>query len=502
MNRREFVKLGSLASASLVFGYPSRFRSPSGIPWNDLACGLAGKVVLPGSEQYESAYRTFIRRFDYIRPAAVVIAENEADVVEAVRFARRYGIHAVPRSGGHSFGGYSTTDGMVIDTKRLSGVQVTDQHAAVGGGALIIDAQEALRGHGLGLPTGTCPSVGLAGLALGGGIGLTGRRYGLTSDRLTGARVVLADGSVVQTDSQRKPDLYWALRGAGGGNFGIVTRMDFLAHPVGDVTVFRMEWPWSAAVALIDAWQRWAPSAPDDLTSDLSLSAGNTVDEEPVAHVNGQFLGDQADAERLIARLESMVGTKPLQVDAVATMPYHAAVMYWAGCADSTVSACHVVGTTPDGTLERYEYRLTKSQLFNRPLPRAGLDSIIRGLLADRVPGYGRDLEFAALGGAYNRVAPDATAFYHRDCLFDIKYATDISMAAAPSVKESGTRWIEHIAAAMLPWSSGRSYQNYIDPSLTNWRQAYYGQNYERLRRVKERYDPAHFFRFAQAIGE
>ena len=277
MNRRKFLQWGSLASASLVLGCQSPSpRGPSAIPWNDLASGLDGKVVLPGSGEYESSYPTFIKRFDHIRPAGLVIAENEADVVEAVRFAKRYGIHVVARSGGHSFGGYSTTEGMVIDLKRLAAVQVADQRASIGGGALIIDAQAALQEHGLGLPTGSCPTVGLAGLALGGGLGDTGRRYGLTSDRLTGARVVLADGSVVETDSQREPELFWALRGAGGGNFGIVTRMDFLAHPVTDVTVFSVQWPWSAAAAVIDAWQRWAPYGPDELTSGLDLSADDS----------------------------------------------------------------------------------------------------------------------------------------------------------------------------------------------------------------------------------
>lgn len=502
MKRRNFLQLGSLASASLVLGCGSSPRGPSAIPWNDLASGLDGQVVLPGSEQYESTYPTFIKRFDHIRPAGVVIPANETDVVESVRFAERYGIHAVARAGGHSFGGYSTTEGMVIDLRRLSGVHVADRHASIGGGALIIDAQAALREHGLGLPTGTCPSVGLAGLALGGGLGSTGRRYGFTSDNLTGAQVVLADGSVVETDSRREPDLFWALRGAGGGNFGIVTRMDFLAHAVTDVTVFSVEWPWSSATALIDAWQQWAPHGPDELTSGLTLSAGDTLEEAPVALVDGQVLGDQADTERLIGRLESMVGTQPVRIPEIATMPYHSAVMHSAGCAESTVSGCHVAGVTPDGTLSRYEHRLTKSQLFNRPLPQAGLDTVVGELLADRATGYGRELEFAALGGAYNRVAPDATAFFHRDCLFDIKYATNIEMTAASSVKESGTRWIERIAAAMLPWASGRSFQNYLDPSLTNWREAYYGSNYERLQKVKRIYDPARFFRFAQAVGE
>jgi FAD/FMN-containing dehydrogenase len=503
MNRRKFLQWGSLATASLALGCQSpSLPRPSTIPWNDLASGLDGKLVLPGSGGYESSYPTFIKRFDHIRPAGVVIAENEADVVEAVRFAKRYGIHVVARSGGHSFGGYSTTEGMVIDLKRLAAVQVADQHASIGGGALIIDAHAALQEHGLGLPTGSCPTVGLAGLALGGGLGDTGRRYGLTSDRLTGARVVLADGAVMETASQREPELFWALRGGGGGNFGIVTRMDFLAHPVTDVTVFSVQWPWSVAAAVIDAWQRWAPSGSDELTSNLGLSAGDSLDDPPVVQVGGQVLGDRADSERLIGQLEAMVGRQPSDAPDIATMPYHAAVMDGAGCADRTVAACHVPGENPEGTLSRYEYRLTKSQLFNRPLPQAGIDRVIGEVLAERVAGYDRDLEFASLGGAYNRIAPDATAFVHRDCLFNIKYATNIDMSAAESVKESGARWIERIAAAMTTWTSGQAYQNYIDPSLANWQEAYYGPNYRRLRQVKHRYDPDRFFTFAQAIDE
>src|SRR5436305_1268144 len=111
MNRREFLQWGSLASASLALGCQSSPTGPSTVPWQDLARGLAGEVVLPGNEKYESTYPSFIKRYDYIRPAAVIIAGNEADVVEAVRFAQRYRIHAVARSGGHSFGGYSSTDG-------------------------------------------------------------------------------------------------------------------------------------------------------------------------------------------------------------------------------------------------------------------------------------------------------------------------------------------------------------------------------------------------------
>src|SRR5207247_7511275 len=165
------------------------------------------------------------------------------------------------RGGGHSYGGYSTTPGVVIDVSRIAGVQVvpTGRTATVGAGARLIDVYDALWRHGLTIPAGSCATVGIAGLTLGGGVGFSARQLGLTCDRLHSAQVVLASGTAVRCSAAEHRDLFWALRGGGGGNFGIVTHFTFRPAPVDKVATFSIEWPWAQAEQAVAAWQKFAP---------------------------------------------------------------------------------------------------------------------------------------------------------------------------------------------------------------------------------------------------
>src|SRR5207247_6096094 len=162
--------------------------------------------------------------------------------------ARRHALRIVARSGGHSYGGYSTTPGVVVDVSRLKAVAL-DRHgrAVVGAGARLIDVYETLAQHGRTVPAGSCPSVGIAGLALGGGVGFAARKFGLTCDNLLQATIVTASGRALVCNAHEHADLYWALRGGGGGNFGIVTRLVFRTHPVANVATCTLEWPWADA---------------------------------------------------------------------------------------------------------------------------------------------------------------------------------------------------------------------------------------------------------------
>lgn len=180
-------------------------------------------MLLPDSEAYEWARKPFIARFGEIKPWAVIRCEAPEDVREVIAFARHNGIRVAVRGGGHSVAGYSSTRGIVIDLAPMNSVAVTDGMARAGAGTRISELCETLDEHGLAIPAGTCPSVGIAGLTLGGGLGILGRAYGLTSDSLLAAQVVLADGRIVECDQYHRADLFWALRGAGAGNFGVVT---------------------------------------------------------------------------------------------------------------------------------------------------------------------------------------------------------------------------------------------------------------------------------------
>lgn len=237
---------------------------PSPADWRSLDRAITGDVLLPGSTAYAGAKQLFNPRFDTAHPAAVVRVANAHDVSTALRFARRHRVALTPRSGGHSYVGDSTGTGqMVIDVRHLRSVRYSPATgiAGVGAGTNLYAVHAALAAHDRTIPTGSCPTVGAAGLTLGGGLGADSRAHGLTSDRLRSVTLVLADGSVVTADATRSPDLYWTARGGGGGNFGVVTELAYATHPSGAMGLFLLTFPAASAVRVLTGWARWMASA-------------------------------------------------------------------------------------------------------------------------------------------------------------------------------------------------------------------------------------------------
>ena len=317
------------------------------------------------------------------------------------------------------------------------------------------------------MPAGCGPTVGIAGLTLGGGLGLLGRRNGLTCDALLGARVVLADGRVVDCDLDREPELFWALRGAGGGQFGVVTSLVFatVAEPRG--TRFELHWPEAAAAGVVAGWQDWASEAPDDVTVNLSLVAEPGHPLRVV--VFGAALRDAEPAIALLERLAVRVGVRP-------AIRYH--VLTWRDLKRSFAGP-----QSPGAVLT-----VGRSEFFSRPMPASAVVPLIDELTSGAAPGR-RELSFTAMGGAYNRVPADATAFVHRSERFLLDH-----------VARGGDQWLDRSWARAHAHASGRVYPNFPDPDLGDWATAYHGGNAERLRAVKRRYDPERLFRFPQAI--
>ena len=229
-------------------------------------------------------------------------AARVADVQNAVRWARQQGIPLRARSGGHSYEGWSVVDGgLVIDVGGLTDIAVDTARgeAVVGAGVRLRDLYRRLADYGVAIPAGTCPGVGIAGLTLGGGIGFLSRQYGLTCDNLLAVELVGAQGDVLRASEEENPDLFWALRGGGGGNFGIATAFTFRVHRIGEVAVFEMTWPWDDVAEVLDAWQRWAPFADDRLTVGFAVP-------DPGAGVviaSGQFTGSRTELHTLIEPL-------------------------------------------------------------------------------------------------------------------------------------------------------------------------------------------------------
>src|SRR5918995_932520 len=400
--------------------------------WHKLRGPLAGEVVLPGSSAYKSARKPAIPRFHAATPQAIVLCKAPDDVRETISFARRSGLGVTTRSGGHCFAGRSSTKGVVIDVSSMRSVSVSGDAATVGAGARLGDVYDALDGHGITIPAGCGPSVGISGLTLGGGMGILGRRFGLTSDHLLGADVVLADGSMVEC-----------------------------------------------------AWQDWAPDAPDELAASLHVFAPDDPDRPPVVSVSGAMLGTESDTRDLLDELVAQV-----RVDPTSATFEHA----------SYREIKHYLAEHGPGDERPDGHPYNKSEFFREPLPVEAVKTLVENLSEGRIMGQSRELDFTPWAGAYNRVPAGATAFAHREERFLLLHVAVVEPDAPAAERDAARDWLARSWASVHPWGTGRGYPNFPDPDLEDWARAYHGTNFERLARVKARYDPDGFFRFHQSI--
>jgi FAD/FMN-containing dehydrogenase len=495
MDRRRFVAAAGSATALQLVGCGGAAAPapPSGPNWAALSAGLQGSLLLPGAAAFATAAPVFNAIYDATVPQALVRCASAADVAFALAFAVQNDLAVTPRSGGHGYTGNATGTGLVIDVGAMNAITPGTGTATIGAGAKLVDIYDQLSSQGVCIPSGSCPTIGIAGITQGGGIGVVDRAYGLTCDSLVSAQVVLADGSIVTCDATTHADLFWALRGGGGGNFGIVTTMTFTTFATSDLVSFSAGFYWADAADVIAAWQAWPQTAPDTLWANVVLVA-NGKSYGPTVAVSGMFIGSAADFAPIWTAFLASVGAAPASQSA---QPQSFRDAMLASCGDLTVSQCHLASETSDGSVARDAF-VASSDFFDAPLPLAGIQALLDGVSAQEQAG-GLYVIMDLMGGAIGSVAPDATAFVHRNALFSAQYylgglgGSSAEVASARGVA-SGLR------AAMAPWSSGEAYQNYLDPDISNWQQAYYGANYVRLMQVKAAYDPNRVFDPAQGI--
>ncbi|MFJ2608006.1 MULTISPECIES: FAD-binding oxidoreductase [unclassified Streptomyces] len=465
--------------------------------WTALGRGLDGTLVRPGEAEWAAARQLYNTRFDDLKPAAVAYVAHTDDIRTALAYARAHGVKVSIRNGGHSYGGWSSGDGrLIVDVSRLNKVRASGDTAVVGAGAKLIDVYRTLAAKGTTIPAGSCPTVGVSGLVLGGGHGVVSRAYGLTCDSLTQATLITADGKQLTANATTNKDLFWALRGAGNGNFGVVTELHFTTHPAPQAVSGFLSWPWSKAAAVFKAWQEWGPSQPDEIWSSLHLdaSAGGT----PTISVAAFSLGTYGELQNAVDRLAHLAGADATSVS-LRRRGYEEAMEIYAGCSSFSAQAqCHLPGTTPgrspEGALGRETYA-AHSDFFDRSLPEAGIQKLLAQLTSVR--GGSGSIAFTALGGAVNRVSPTATAFVHRRSRMLTQYIGAWKAGTSGTAVRS---WLSGAHTAMKPYASGAAYQNYIDPTLTDWRKAYYGDAATRLTRLKKQYDPTAFFTYPQSL--
>ncbi|MCX4828368.1 FAD-binding oxidoreductase [Streptomyces sp. NBC_01016] len=497
---------GNSASASSGSSAPIRSTSASASSTVRAAANLAGlakdldgSLVRPGESSWAAAHQLYNTRFDTLKPRAVAYVSGTDDIRTTLAYARAHKVPLSIRNGGHSYAGWSSGNGhLILDVSRMKSVRASGGEAVVGAGAKLIDVYRALAAKGVTIPAGSCPTVGVSGLTLGGGHGVVSRAYGLTCDSLTQATIVTADGKELTANATSHKDLFWALRGAGNGQFGVVTELRFKTHPAPQAVSAYMSWPWSKAATVLKAWQKWGPEQADEIWSSLHIAGapgGN-----PTVSVAAFSLGTYTELQNAVDRLaDGPGGPGPATSVSLKRRSYEESMEVYAGCsAFSEDAQCHLPGATPGrdsaGALQRETYAAA-SDFFDRNLSDAGVRTLLKQL--ENVKSGAGSVALTALGGAINRVDPTATAFVHRRARMLAQYI----VSWQPTTSGSAARdWLSSAHASMRPYASGAAYQNYADASLKNWKQAYYGDAAPRLTKVKHTYDPSDFFTFPQSL--
>ena len=486
MHRRDFVRRASaaLVAAPLLGSGKTSLAVPpcrgrvTDADLDAFGASLDGTLVLPTDAAYANARLAYARRHS-AAPLAVVRASSVEDVVATVRFARERSLSLVPRSGGHSYVGASVGNGIVLDVAAIQSITYpADDRVRIGAGAKLGAVYSRLHcDRGLALPSGTCGSVGIAGVTLGGGYGIESRGDGLTADRLRRATVVLADGSVAVAEAASHPRLFWALRGGGGGAFGVVTDLDFEPVPSRPRWRAQVTYAWPDAEAAFLAWEQFVAGGPDPAIGSISVVSTNPSWTTP--RFRAQFYSSEgADHARAVAESTVPEGVRPMNIATIsiaapacpATVPVDAA---W-----GKQKSCMV--HKPVGAEGFAPVRSWFDARWNDP-------SIPRGETAQ--------LLFDAYGGAIADVAADATAFVHRNAIYSAQFITWWSASTPPSTVERHLAWIRGLYDDARPRFGPGCYANYCDEDLLDWPTAYWGANLPALQKVKATYDPDGFFR-------
>jgi FAD/FMN-containing dehydrogenase len=434
---------------------------------------LRGEIVQPGDADYDTVRQLWNGMMDR-RPAAILRCAGTADVVAALEFARGSGLPLAVRSGGHSIGGNSSCDGgLMIDLSLMKAIQIDapGRAARAEAGVLLSGLDAATQAHGLAASSGVVGHTGIAGLTLGGGMGRLMRKYGLTSDTLLSAEVVLADGRVVTASETENPDLFWALRG-GGGNFGIVTRFEYRLFLVGPTILGGLILhEFARATEALRFYRDFCLAAPDEVSVDAALMAmpgGSLMLGFAPCHI-----GPLEQAERELQPLRSF---GPPAQDMVGPMPYVA------------------LQTSLDDLFARGRRFYWKSH-FLREMPDAAIDTMVAQFA--RVPGPPSVIVLQQAGGETARRGAGETAYGNRDANWNF---IPCAISEDPAEDARNIAWVRGVFEAMRPYATGGVYVNDLGDEGEERIRAAYGGNYDRLARVKSKYDPLNLFRLNQNI--
>jgi hypothetical protein len=447
---------------------------------NALISTIRGKVILPAHPEYEDACKVYNAMITK-HPRIIVKCVDVADVINAVNFGRENNMLVAVRGGGHSGGGLGTCDdGLTIDLSGIKYVRVDPKNKTVrvGGGTTLGEVDHATHAFGLAVPAGIISTTGIGGLTLGGGIGYLTRKYGLTIDNLLEADMVLADGSFVTVSADANADIFWAIRG-GGGNFGIATSFRFKAHPVKNVFGGPTLWPMERAKEVMEWYDHFISEAPDDLNgffAELVIPGApfpEQLHNKKVCGIVWCYVGDADKAEEIF---KPVLALNPV-FQHLGEMPYPAMQKLFDGL-------------LPPG-LQWY----WRADFFNESVPEAREKHLEFG---SKIPTSLSQMHLYPISGAAGRIAKDETPWAYRDS----KYAgVIIGVDPDPANAEKITLWCKEYWQAIHPYSSGGAYTNFMMNEGQDRIKASYKGNYERLVKIKKKYDPDNFFSVNQNIS-
>ncbi|UQA62550.1 FAD-binding oxidoreductase [Polyangium aurulentum] len=437
------------------------------------AASLRGALLRPGEPGYDDARHLYNAMIDR-RPALIARCAGPEDVAAGVAFAREHGLLLAIKGGGHNVAGSALCDGgLVLDLSGMRAVRVDPEArtARAEGGATWGDFDRATQAHGLATTGGAISSTGIAGLTLGGGLGMLMRKHGLTCDNLVAADVVLADGRRVRASESEEPDLFWALRG-GGGNFGAVTAFEYRIHPRGPVLAGSVFYPFEKARQFLRIYRDLTANAPDDLT--LYAILLHTPDGAPAMGLQICHAGEHDEGRRLLRPLDELGA--PI-AGGFGPTPY-------------VEMQCSLDRAFPPGLLNYWKSN------FLRALSDDAIDDLIDRFRA--VPSPLPIIMLEHLGGAVARVPHGATAFCHRDTPYNLFI---VSRWTDPAVTGAHVAWARDLWRAMERFSAGGVYVNYLGEGESARVPSAYGPSYARLADLKRRYDPTNLFRVNQNVS-
>ncbi len=466
ISRQTFLRgaVGVLATGAM-FGTTRASADPAAAPagWNGLASTIGGRILLPNSgAQFASGKQVFNSLYNNSTPAAIVTVSSQADVQKAISFATANNLKIAPRGGGHSYVGASTAKGaMVIDLRGLpGGANLDGGNLTVTSATNLFAVQQACAAAGRAIPTGSCPTVGIGGLTLGGGLGADSRHAGLACDALQSATVVLPSGDVVTASANDHPDLFWALRGGGGGNFGVTTSMTFGTFGTGDTDVVRINFAPSSAVQVLMGWQSWLNGADRNSWAMVDLAVGSG---QPDCHILATC--PAGGAAGVTDAIKSAVGLQPTAVQNK-TMNRMDLVTYLAGGSSTSPARGFVAGSDVISTVNSAAAHAIATAIGQWPAS-GGKAS----LLVD------------PLGGAVADVAPADSAFPWRTQSAVLQWYVE----PAANQVSAATQWLNSAHQAVQQFSAG-AYVNYLEPNTPASR--YFGSNLTQLTNVRKKYDP------------